>query len=461
MDTSTRNGLTDHARFFLAPDNPLHRQYEALRAFFVERLPSHEVARRFGYSPGAFRVLCHQFRHDADKRAGFFQVVQHGPRYAPARDPVRELVVAMRKRNLSVYDIQRELADAGHAISINALAVLLREEGFARLPRRRTTNGPLTLRPEPAAVADVRNLDLNPAPSALAWVASSSLSRSCTASAWPRSCVRPNLPGSAMIPAEQALRTLLALKLVGNERKSHVMDLVCDQGIALFAGLNVVPKRSYLASYSSRVDHRATARLMAAWFDEIRRAGLPRGDSFDLDFHTVPANTEEEPLEKHYISSRSRSQKGVLVFLARDATARVLCYAHAGLPKAQKAAEILRFVEFWQATHRPPARRTGLRFAIDHLRTPAPAEPAPHPLPDPAPPHPADARPHLEPAGLGLAAHHLAGADPHLPHAPSPGRTHPPARLHRHAAADHRHRPGPRGPDHPADQQHSAVARRW
>src|SRR5277367_2354796 len=107
MDISTRNGLTDHARFFLAPDNPLHRQYEALRAFFVERLPSHEVARRFGYSRGAFRVLCHEFRHDADKRAGFFRIVQHGPRYAPVRDTVRELVVAMRKRNLSVYDIPK------------------------------------------------------------------------------------------------------------------------------------------------------------------------------------------------------------------------------------------------------------------------------------------------------------------------------------------------------------------
>ena len=51
------------------------------------------------------------------------------------------------------------------------------------------------------------------------------------------------------------LRSLLALKLIGTERKSHVMDLV-DEGIALFAGLNVVPKRSYLAAYSSRIDHR-------------------------------------------------------------------------------------------------------------------------------------------------------------------------------------------------------------
>src|SRR5205814_5836724 len=155
-----------------------------------------------------------------------------------------------------------------------------------------------------------------------------------------------------MIPAEQAVRSLLALKLIGKERKSHVMDLVFDEGIALFAGLNVVPKRSYLAAYSSRVSHQTNLELMGAWFEEVQRAGLKRGSSIDLDFHTVPANTEEEPLEKHYVSSRSRSQKGILVFLARDATQRVLCYANAALTKAKQPDEILRFVEFWK-------RRTG------------------------------------------------------------------------------------------------------
>jgi hypothetical protein len=64
---------------------------------------------------------------------------------------------------------------------------------------------------------------------------------------------------------------------------------------------------------------------------------------------------QEEPLEKHYISSRSRSQQGVQVFLARDATARVMCYAHAGVPKDQKAAEVVRFADFWQQrTGKPP-----------------------------------------------------------------------------------------------------------
>src|SRR5947208_11553427 len=111
MTISPRSGLTDDplAGFFLAPESPLQRQYEALRAYFVEKLPSHEVARRFGYTPGAFRVLCHQFRHDPAKRAVFFHPPTPGPYFAPKRDRVRKLAVAMRKRNLSVYDIRREL----------------------------------------------------------------------------------------------------------------------------------------------------------------------------------------------------------------------------------------------------------------------------------------------------------------------------------------------------------------
>jgi hypothetical protein len=357
MAISPPFGLTDdpHAQFFLAPESPLQRQYEALRAYFVERLPSHQVARRFGYSPGSFRVLCHQFRHDPAKRAAFFPAVGQGPHAAPARDRVRDLVIAMRKRNLSVYDIRRELAAAGHDISINALAILLREEGFARLPRRLDEERPRATRPEAAAMADIRAL--SPEPRSF---------RTRLGGLWffvplmrdirlAEVLSRADLPGSIPIPAEQAVRTLLALKLIGKERKSHVMDPVCDEGIALFAGLNVVPKRSYLAAYSSRVDRRAALRLLDAWSDEVHRVGLPRGRSFDLDFHTVPANARQEPLEKHYVSSRSRSRKGVLVFLARDATERVLCYAHAGIPKARQPDEVLKFVDFWQArTGSPP-----------------------------------------------------------------------------------------------------------
>jgi hypothetical protein len=350
MSIRTKDGLTDiqASHFFAAPESALQRQYEALRAYFVDKLPSAGVARRFAYSPASFRVLCHQFRHDIDKRAAFFQIPRTGPQHAPTRDQVREHAIALRKQYLSVYDMQRELAAAGHTISIHSLTILLREEGFARLPRRRDDERPAAVRPEPAAIADVRALDQEPRTfrtrlgGLFVFVP---LMRDLRVSEVVR---QAKLPGSAMIPAEQAVRTLLALKLVGKERKSHVMDLVSDEGIALFAGLNVVPKRSYLAAYSSSVDDRAIERVMAAWFNETPRAGLKHGASLDLDFHTVASNSGEEPLEKHYISRRSRSQQGILTFLARDAEQRVLRYAHADIAKADQAGEILRFVDFWQ-----------------------------------------------------------------------------------------------------------------
>ena len=343
-------------KFFLSPQFPMQRQYEALRAFIVDEEPSGDVARRFGYSTGAFRVLCHQFRHNPDKRASFFRQPHRGPQTTPARDRVRDLAIAMRKRNLSVYDMQRELAAAGHSISINSLTVLLREEGFSRLPRRADDERPSTVKPEIAKVADVRRLDLSPrsfrTPLAGLFLFVPLLDRIDLEAV----VTATRLPGSQMIPAAQAVRSLLAMKLIGTERKSHVMDLVMDQAIALFAGINVVPKRSYLAAYSSRIDHKACLRFMEAWLEQVEQAGLPRGPSFDLDFHSVPANSTEEPLEKHYVSSRSRSQKGILVFLARDAEQGVLRYANAGVTKDEQTDEILQFVHFWKKhTGKSPA----------------------------------------------------------------------------------------------------------
>jgi hypothetical protein len=135
MATSTTPILTTaaEARFFLAPESTLQRQYEALRSYFVEGLPSGEVARRFGYTPGSFRVLCHQFRHDPQWRAAFFHAPRAGPSADPSHDPVRDLIVSMRKRNMSVYDIQHELAAAGHTRSIDA-ATTNDLSGFTRKP---------------------------------------------------------------------------------------------------------------------------------------------------------------------------------------------------------------------------------------------------------------------------------------------------------------------------------------
>ena len=159
------------------------------------------------------------------------------------------------------------------------------------------------------------------------------------------------LPGSKMIPAEHALRACLALKLWSIERKSHVMALVADEGLALFAGLNAFPKKSYLSEYSSRIEHRKTTRFLAAWHEQVQGGDLLPGESFNLDFHSVPYYGEHPVVERHYVSMRSRRQPSVLVFLAQDAGSHVFCYSNADLRKGEEAEEVFQFIAFWKRTH--------------------------------------------------------------------------------------------------------------
>ena len=126
------------ARFFLEPTQARHRQYEALRAYFVEGRSTAEVAQTFGYTPGSFRVLCHHFRHDPAR--AFFVEPARGPQEQPKKSRVRRLIIEMRKRNLSIYDIADELRAQHHELSPTAITEVLREEGFARLPRLRLSD---------------------------------------------------------------------------------------------------------------------------------------------------------------------------------------------------------------------------------------------------------------------------------------------------------------------------------
>jgi hypothetical protein len=334
------------ARFFLEPRNTTHRQYEALRAYFVEDLPSAEVAYRFGYSPGSFRVLTHEFRQHPDRP--FFLPPQKGPQASPKTDRLRDQVVALRKQNLSIYDISRVLEESGQKVSAVAVSLILREEGFARLPRRRDEERLPGPRPEVAEVADLNRLDLSVRRFRTQFGGLYLFVPYLAQIPLERLLQDAGFPGSKMIPAAQAIRSLLGLKLFGSARHSHVMSYVLDEGLALFAGLNVIPKRSFLTEYSCRIDPASYPRLMRLWFDAVGRLGLSRGGSFDLDFHTIPFHGEDALMEKHYVSKRSRRQKGILAFLAQDAEKRVFCYANGQLRKDEQDEEVLRFVEFWR-----------------------------------------------------------------------------------------------------------------
>ena len=120
-----------------------------------------------------------------------------------------------------------------------------------------------------------------------------------------------------MIPADHALRCCLALKLWSIERKSHVMALVADEGLALFAGLNAFPKKSYLSEYSCRIEHRKTTGFLAAWHHAVQGSKLLPGESFNLDFHSVPYYGEDPLIERHYVSMRSRASPASWSFWPR------------------------------------------------------------------------------------------------------------------------------------------------
>jgi hypothetical protein len=65
---------------------------------------------------------------------------------------------------------------------------------------------------------------------------------------------------------------------------------------------------------------------MRHWFDAMTGLGLEHGASFDLDFHTIPFHGEDALVEKHYVSKRSRRQKGMLAFLAQDGEKQVFSH---------------------------------------------------------------------------------------------------------------------------------------
>lgn len=340
--------LTDCRRFFAKPATARQRQYEALRAFYMDKLPSADVARRFGYSAGAFRVLCHAFRRG--DLPEFFAATRPGRHDQPKKNRAHDQIVALRKRNYSVYEISQTLKEQGMALSATAVREVLAAEGFAPLPRRLDEERPVRIGPNAQAVANVGDFVLSPREFTtrvgglflfvpdLVRLESDALAQAA------------KLPGSRMVPSAHALRASLALKLWAIERKSHIMALVADEGLALFCGLNAMPKKSFLSEYSSRITPQKVAHLLALWHARVS-GDLFAGESLNLDFHSVPYFGEHPLVESHYLAKRSRRQPSILVFLAQDADAQVFCYANADIRKGEEADEIFRFIEFWKRQH--------------------------------------------------------------------------------------------------------------
>ena len=84
-----------------------------------------------------------------------------GPREQPKKSAAQKQIVALRKRNYSVYEISQALKEQGTPLSATAVREVLAAEGFAPLPRRLDEERPGRVGPSAEAVANVGDFTLS------------------------------------------------------------------------------------------------------------------------------------------------------------------------------------------------------------------------------------------------------------------------------------------------------------
>src|SRR6266511_3809757 len=276
---------------FASPASVNQRRYEAIRAYLYEGAPLDEAAARFGYSRSSLASLVRDWR--AGKLTLFAEPRRPGRKSAPKKAAARARVIRLRRQGLSVYEISARLAAEGKPLNRTGVGQILAQEGFGRLlrhPEPEASSSPATPGRDtnlpPAKVidfaafpgrADTRLAGLLLAVPDLLALDLPALARAA------------GYPGTRVIPAVSWLLSLLALKLTGTRRVSHVDDLLDDPAAGLFAGLAVLPKKSALTSYSYRLTHDHQRSFLAALDAKLIAAGLAGSDEgiFDLDFHAV------------------------------------------------------------------------------------------------------------------------------------------------------------------------------
>jgi transposase len=340
-----------HERF-TRPTLAAQRRYEALRAYWVEELSAAEIAERFGYTKASVQTLISQYR-EADLSELFSQA-RPGPKRQPKKDAARERVIELRRSRHGIEEIVAELERAGTPLSRTAVWEVLREEGLSRMPK-------------PAAAPDAP-----PAPERITapkvhvledqdWPVEGRLETQHAG----LFLLIPELialdleglvrdagwPSTSQLQARHSVLSLMALKLSGRRRRSHVRVVVHDPALGLFAGLNVLPKTWHLTTYSYRTRRAQQLAFFRALQSRLRDAGLLGEQGLNLDFHAIMSYGEDTVLDKNYVPRRSQRTRSVLTFIAQDGQEHTIIYANAELTARQQSGEVISFCRFYENTH--------------------------------------------------------------------------------------------------------------
>jgi len=128
-------------QFFTDPVQPLHRQYLALRSFYLDEKSAEVVAAQYGYTVHAVYALAKNFKSKLEKSEQngadlFFQELKMGRSKQERDSKLVETIVNFRKKQLSIPDIKILLDAKGYDVSEGFIYKVCDENGFVRLPKR-------------------------------------------------------------------------------------------------------------------------------------------------------------------------------------------------------------------------------------------------------------------------------------------------------------------------------------
>jgi hypothetical protein len=335
--------------YFLNPEVPLQKHYEALRTFYVEKYTANKVAELFRLSPSYFKKLRFNFCSLIRKGQNpFFQEKKRGPKNRFTKTAVIEEIIVLRKQNYSILDIKAVLDSKDKKVSLDTIDNILKKEGFKRLPRRTRIEKISTTIPSKIIPPICRPLILIDQSFSTEKGAGPLIFLPLIEELGIVSAIRKSgFPSTSILSDVTSLLSFIALKILGSERLSHDETWNLDRALGLFAELNVLPKTSTLSSYSYRVTWSENKKLLIELSRIFQDSGTEQGE-FNLDFKSIPHWGDESVLEKNWSGSRTRRIKSILSLIVNDPSTGFLSYTKAGIKRADQNDCIIDFIDFWK-----------------------------------------------------------------------------------------------------------------
>lgn len=337
--------------FFLEPQSVYQKQYEALRCYYIEKKSAKEVAKMFGYKHRGFTTIVSEFNAKLKNTTGenlFFKSVIKGRKPTREIDNARSMVIALRKQYHSVEEIKVILDSKDIMISEKSIYRIIRSEGFGRLPRRKKPVKQqlqrVTIKAEKSVVCKYNQTEKFKSSSAgtlcfLPLIKELGIDKIIEKSAYPETKSLSRL---------NSILSFIALKANSISRYSED-DLWCmDKGMGMFSGLNVLPKAAWFSSYSHRVTSDSNFRFLKE-LHQIWQSNNLLGDTFNLDFTTIPYWGEGSHLENNWSGKRNKVLSSMLAVLAHDPDSGIIDYGNANVKHESESDTVIEFLDFYKA----------------------------------------------------------------------------------------------------------------